>query len=151
MMRIYRFIAEQLSELRLPESQYFKVSRRIALSTMIQRPDDIMRSFALHRYEGTLGNLLERRFALTKDKNSREYGVLIDTKGDPEEAQKRLEPYFDAIVERAAYERKNYVSYLKELLKNSPNKIALSDQDIHGTAQQCVIKLLDEGRDFHGL
>ena len=51
----------------LPESVYFKTSRKLAALASFETKDDIYNTFKLHRYFGTLSNLLKDRFGLTID------------------------------------------------------------------------------------
>ena len=46
----------------LPESVYFKTSRKLSSISSFFTKDDVYDTFKLHRYSGTLSNLLNDRF-----------------------------------------------------------------------------------------
>ena len=58
---IYQLFKEKYH---LPNSVYFKTSRKLASLSSYVSEEDVYESFNLHRYEGTLSELLKHRFGL---------------------------------------------------------------------------------------
>ena len=56
----------------LPESVYFKTSRKLSALVSFQTATDIYDTFKLHKYSGTLSNLLADRFGI-KNVNDDKY------------------------------------------------------------------------------
>jgi predicted HAD superfamily hydrolase len=75
----------------LPESVYFKTSRKLAALASFETKDDIYNTFKLHRYFGTLSNLLKDRFGLVLNNIKDE---VIDTSIEIP----NLDEYIDSIL-----------------------------------------------------
>ena len=127
----------------LPESVYFKTSRKIAALASFKTKDDIYKTFELHRFSGTLSNLLENRFGIKpNDINDK----LIDTSIEIP----NLDEYIDDILLEAKNTRDEYLKYIQSVIGHSTNVIMV-DSGFQGMTQHNIQKAYDlkfKGRYF---
>lgn len=110
----------------LPPSVYFKTSRRLSLLSFLESQDDIYDSFKLHRYKGTLSDLLEYRFGII---NSNE-NYDIDTI----DVLPNLNDYVSDILEKAKETKQYYKEYINEIIKDNKN-VFMVDSGFQGSTQ----------------
>ena len=126
----------------LPESVYFKTSRKISALSSFQTSQDIYDTFKLHRYSGTLSNLLSDRFGLHNIQD----GKYIDSQIEIP----NLDKYINEILESAKQTREEYGEYIKNVVGNSKN-IMMIDSGFQGMTQynlQKAFNLKCKGRYF---
>jgi hypothetical protein len=116
----------------LPESVYFKTSRKLAALASFETKDDIYNTFKLHRYFGTLSNLLKDRFGLIVNDIRNE---IIDTNIQIP----NLDEYIDNILLEAKNTRNEYLKYIKNVIQNSTN-IVMVDSGFQGMTQYNIEK-----------
>jgi hypothetical protein len=116
----------------LPESVYFKTSRKLAALASFETKDDIYNTFKLHRYFGTLSNLLKDRFGLVVNNIKDE---VIDTSIEIP----NLDEYIDSILLEAKNTRNEYSKYIKSVIENS-NNIVMVDSGFQGMTQYNIQK-----------
>jgi len=116
----------------LPESVYFKTSRKLAALASFETKDDIYNTFKLHRYFGTLSNLLKDRFGLVINNIKDE---VIDTSIEIP----NLDEYVDSILLEAKNTRNEYSKYIKSVIDNSTN-IVMVDSGFQGMTQYNIQK-----------
>ena len=116
----------------LPESVYFKTSRKLAALASFETKDDIYNTFKLHRYFGTLSNLLKDRFGLVVNDIKDE---VIDTSIEIP----NLDEYIDSILLEAKSTRNEYSKYIKSVIENS-NNIMMVDSGFQGMTQYNIQK-----------
>ena len=115
----------------LPKSVYFKTSRKISSISSFFTKDDVYDTFKLHRYSGTISNLLNDRFGIT--------GIIDDTIVDTNNSIPDVEKYIDKILESAKKTRLEYEVYIKNIIHNSKN-IMMVDSGFQGMTQYNIQK-----------
>lgn len=110
----------------LPKSVYFKTSRKISSISSFFTKDDVYNTFKLHRYSGTISNLLNDRFGIAD--------VIDDTIVDTNDSIPNIEKYIDEILESANKTRLEYGIYVKNIIGNSKN-IMMVDSGFQGMTQ----------------
>jgi hypothetical protein len=116
----------------LPESVYFKTSRKLAAIASFKTKDDIYKTFELHRFSGKLSNLLENRFGIKvniKDDKTIDTSVEIPN----------LDEYIDDILLEAEYTRDEYLKYIQSVIENSTN-VMMVDSGFQGMTQHNIQK-----------
>jgi FMN phosphatase YigB (HAD superfamily) len=138
LQRLFNVYVKLKGEQRLLKKQsYLKCSRNIALLAGIQSRDDIYDVFRLHRYEGSLYNLLRHRFRLpARSLNETLQGVHLDSR--VQAFDDYLVPFEDQILLEARRLRNNYGRYLKTLVKSPKERVAIVDQGVSGTVQKFI-------------
>jgi len=96
----------------LPESVYFKTSRKLAAISSFKNKDDIYKTFELHRFSGKLSNLLENRFGL-------KVNIIDDKSIDTSVEIPNLDEYIDDILLEAKNTRNEYLKYIESVIGNS--------------------------------
>jgi hypothetical protein len=119
----------------LPESVYFKTSRKLAAIASFKTKDDIYNTFKLHRYFGTLSNLLKDRFGLIVNNIKDE---VIDTSIEIP----NLDKYIDGILLEAKNTRDEYLKYIQSVVGDSTNVIMV-DSGFQGMTQHNIQKAYD--------
>lgn len=131
------YFLEQIYELfknkyNLPESVYFKTSRKISALSSFFTKEDIYETFKLHRYSGSLEHLLNHRF-----------GLDINLKNDCDVDSLQTIPNIDSYIESILYVSKNvrkeYGEYVKSIIKDSKN-IMMIDSGFQGMTQYNIQK-----------
>jgi hypothetical protein len=116
----------------LPESVYFKTSRKLAALASFETEDDIYNTFKLHRYSGTLSNLLKDRFGLIVNNIKDE---VIDTNIEIP----NLNKYIDSILLEAKNTREEYFKYIENVIQNCTN-VMMVDSGFQGMTQYNIQK-----------
>lgn len=127
----------------LPESVYFKTSRKMSALASFKTKDDIYKTFELHRFAGTLSNLLENRFGINPNDIT---DKLIDTSIEIP----NLDEYIDDILLEAKNTRDAYLKYIQSVIGHSTN-ITMVDSGFQGMTQHNIQKAYDlkfKGRYF---
>jgi hypothetical protein len=127
----------------LPESVYFKTSRKIAALASFKTKDDIYKTFELHRFSGKLSNLLENRFGL-------KVNIIDDKIIDTSVEIPNLDEYIDNILLEAKHTRDEYLKYIQSVVGDSTNVIMV-DSGFQGMTQHNIQKAYDlkfKGRYF---
>lgn len=128
LQQLYRPFKEKYN---LPESAYFKTSRKISALSSFQTKEDIYDTFKLHRYSGTLSNLLLDRFGITNIKNDKYIDSQIEIPN--------LDKYINEILEISKNIRKEYSQYIQEIIGYSKN-IMMIDSGFQGMTQYSLQK-----------
>jgi hypothetical protein len=116
----------------LPNSVYFKTSRKLASLSSYVSEEDIYESFNLHRYEGTLSELLKHRFGLdTNVKND----IQINTKYELPD----LSFYISDILKKSESVRTEYGNYIYKTI-DGYNNVYMIDSGYQGTTQYYLQK-----------
>lgn len=126
----------------LPESVYFKTSRKISALSSFKTSEDIYNTFKLHRYSGTLSNLLSDRFGLSYIKNDKYIDSQIEIPN--------LNQYINEILKSAKETREEYGQYIKDVVGDSKN-IMMIDSGFQGMTQYNIQKAFNlkcKGRYF---
>jgi hypothetical protein len=127
----------------LPESVYFKTSRKLAAIASFKTKDDIYKTFELHRFSGKLSNLLENRFGL-------KVNIADDKIIDTSVEIPNLDEYIDDILLEAKNTRDEYLKYIQSVVGDSINVIMV-DSGFQGMTQHNIQKAYDlkfKGRYF---
>ena len=119
----------------LPNSVYFKTSRKLASLSSFVSDDDIYQSFNLHRYNGNLSDLLKYRFGL-------DYPNLNDIKIDTLDKVPDLSLYISDILEKSKILRTQYKKYIEITIGKSKN-VYMVDSGYQGTTQYYLQKTFD--------
>lgn len=119
----------------LPNSVYFKTSRKLSSLSSFVSEDDIYNSFKLHRYEGTLSDLLKYRFGL-------DYTNVNDIKIDTLNKLPDLSLYISDILEKSKVLRTQYKKYIDTTIGKFKN-IYMIDSGYQGTTQYYLQKTFD--------
>jgi hypothetical protein len=126
---IYQVFKEKYN---LPNSVYFKTSRKLASLSSYISEEDVYESFKLHRYEGTLSELLKHRFGLN---NFIETHIKIDT-------LKRLPNLNQCILDilgKSQVLRNEYKKYIDATIGDCKN-VYMIDSGYQGTTQYYLQK-----------
>lgn len=119
----------------LPNSVYFKTSRKLASVSSFVSEKDIYQSFGLHRYNGYLSDLLKYRFGLDcKIEND----FQIDTLNDIPD----LSLYIFDILEKSKKLRFQYKKYIDNTIGKCKN-VYMVDSGYQGTTQYYLQKTFD--------
>jgi hypothetical protein len=127
----------------LPESVYFKTSRKLAAIASFKTKDDIYKTFELHRFSGKLSNLLENRFGI-------KINIIDDKQIDTSVEIPNLDEYIDNILFEAKYTRDEYFKYIQSVIGNSTD-VLMVDSGFQGMTQHNIQKAYDlkfKGRYF---
>lgn len=116
----------------LPNSVYFKTSRRLSSLSSFTTEDDIYQSFNLHRYNGNLSDLLKYRFGL-------DYTTINDIKIDTLDKLPDLSLYISDILEKSKVLRYQYKKYIEIAIGKSTN-VYMVDSGYQGTTQYYLQK-----------
>ena len=119
----------------LPNSVYFKTSRKLASISSFVSEDDVYDSFNLHRYNGTLSDLLKCRFGL-------EYVTVDDIKIDTVNNVPDLSLYISDILQKSKELRAQYKKYIDNIVGKSKN-VYMIDSGYQGTTQYYLQKTFD--------
>lgn len=129
LQRIYKLFQEKYN---LPESVYFKTSRKLSSLASFSNSSDIYESFKLHAYNGNLKNLLKDRF-----------GIITDVKNDINVNSKQeipnLEKYMNDIFNHSKNIKHQYQEYIYNVIGDSKN-IIMVDSGYQGTTQSNIQK-----------
>ena len=126
----------------LPESVYFKTSRRILSITAIHDVEDILH-FLKKPFKGTKRELLETRYGITPDSVDKANPERIDAYSDPESTKSYVLKYKDKILANATNERQKYIEYLAKKGIDTNERYALFDFVSSGTIPFFLKRLLD--------
>lgn len=129
LQQIYELFREKFD---LPQSVYFKTSRKLSATASFFNETDIYHTFDLHRYNGKLSNLLEHRFGVKVEGLN---DVLIDTSIE----LPNLTPYLTNILTNSKRVRDEYEVYIKDIIGSS-NNVAMIDSGYQGTTQLNIEK-----------
>jgi hypothetical protein len=116
----------------LPNSVYFKTSRKLSSLSSFVSEDDIYQSFNLHRYIGTLSDLLKYRFGL-------DCININDIKIDTLDKLPDLSLYISDILEKSKVLRTQYKKYI-EITIGKSNNVYMIDSGYQGTTQYYLQK-----------
>ena len=116
----------------LPNSVYFKTSRKLSSLSSFVSENDIYQSFGLHRYNGTLSDLLKYRFGL-------DYINVSDIKIDTLDKLPDLSLYISNILEKSKVLRTQYKKYI-EITIGKSNNVYMVDSGYQGTTQYYLQK-----------
>jgi len=116
----------------LPESVYFKTSRKLAAIASFKTKEDIYKTFELHRFSGKLSNLLENRFGLKAN-------IIDDKQIDTSVEIPNLDEYMDDILLEAKNTRDEYLKYIQSVVGDSTNVIMV-DSGFQGMTQHNIQK-----------
>jgi hypothetical protein len=119
----------------LPNSVYFKTSRKLSSLSSFDSENDIYQSFNLHRYNGLLSNLLKYRFGL-------DYTNVNDIKIDTLDKVPDLSLYISDILEKSKELRIQYKKYIETTIGKSKN-VYMVDSGYQGTTQYYLQKTFD--------
>jgi hypothetical protein len=126
---IYQLFKEKYH---LPNSIYFKTSRKLASLSSYVSNEDIYESFKLHRYEGTLSELLKHRFGLDI---IIENDIQINTKHELPD----LSFYIPDILKKSESLRTQYGNYIYKTIAEY-NNVYMIDSGYQGTTQYYLQK-----------
>jgi len=118
----------------LPNSVYFKTSRKLASMVSFINETDIYESFKLHRYEGDINDLLFGRFGIKTNVPKQ----WIDTKKELPD----LNRWVEAIITKSNELRIEYKKYIDSVIGSSKN-IIMVDSGFQGTTQYYLEKIYD--------
>lgn len=130
--QIYQLFKEKYN---LPKSVYFKTSRKLASLSSYVSEEDIYESFNLHRYEGTLSELLKDRFGLNNH-------ILNDIKIDTLNKLPNLNQCILDILGKSQVLRNEYKKYIDAIIGNCKN-VYMIDSGFQGTTQYYLQKTFD--------
>jgi hypothetical protein len=116
----------------LPNSVYFKTSRKLASLSSYVSEKDIYESFNLHRYEGTLSELLKNRFGLN---NFIENHIEIDTL----QRLPNLNQCISDILGKSQVLRNEYKKYIDATIGDCKN-VYMIDSGYQGSTQYYLQK-----------
>lgn len=119
----------------LPNSVYFKTSRKLSSLASFNTENDIYQSFNLHRYNGTLSNLLKYRFGL---QNVNVDEIKIDTIDNLPD----LSLYISDILKKSKELRIQYKKYIDDTIGECKN-LYMIDSGYQGTTQYYLEKTFD--------
>jgi hypothetical protein len=119
----------------LPNSIYFKTSRKLSSLSSFVSEDDIYESFNLHRYQGTLSELIKDRFGLNY---VTETNIQIDTLN----RLPNLNLCIPDILGKAKLLRDSYKKYINNTIGECKN-VYMIDSGYQGTTQYYLQKTFD--------
>ena len=109
----------------LPTGVYFKTSRKISSISALFTKEDIYKTFELHRYSGSLSNLMKDRFGIECEKDD----YVDSLKEIP-----NIDEYVKSILENSKRIRNDYKKYINNIVVNH-NNIVMIDSGYQGTTQ----------------
>ncbi len=127
-------------EYNLPNSVYFKTSRKLALMVAFTNEAEIYESFKLHRYEGDINDLLFDRF-----------GIKVNTTNkwvDTTKELPNLSEWIEQIITKSNELRIEYKKYIDDTIGSAQN-IIMVDSGYQGTTQYYLEKVY--GYQFKGM
>lgn len=116
----------------LPDSVYFKTSRKISALSAFFTKEDVYRTFELHRYSGKLSNLLKDRFGICKN-------IIDDFNVDSNIQIPNIDEYIDDILQHSKEVRNEYSKYIFSVIGNS-KKMVMIDSGYQGMTQYNIQK-----------
>lgn len=116
----------------LPNSVYFKTSRKLASLASFVSEEDVYKSFRLHRYNGTLSDLLKNRFEL-------DIPIINDEFIDTHDKLPELSLYIVDILAKSKSTRTNYKKYIDNIIGEC-NNVYMIDSGFQGTTQYYLEK-----------
>jgi hypothetical protein len=116
----------------LPNSVYFKTSRKLASMVSFTNETEIYDSFKLHRYEGDINDLLFGRFGIEASVPKQ----WIDTKKELPDLNKWIKP----IITKSNELRIEYKKYIDSVIGSAKN-IIMVDSGFQGTTQYYLEKV----------
>lgn len=119
----------------LPNSIYFKTSRKLASLSSFVSEDDIYESFNLHRYQGTLSELLKDRFQIN-------YIIENDIQIDTSNRLPNLNLCVPDILGKSKVLRDSYRKYINNTIGECKN-VYMVDSGYQGTTQYYLQKTFD--------
>lgn len=119
----------------LPNSVYFKTSRKLASLSSFVSEDDIYESFNLHRYQGNLSALLKDRFGLN-------YVIQNNIQIDTLNTLPNLNLCIPDILGKAKILRDSYKKYIDNTIRECKN-VYMIDSGYQGTTQYYLQKTFD--------
>jgi hypothetical protein len=126
---IYQLFKEKYQ---LPDSIYFKTSRKLASLSSYVSEADIYESFNFHRYNGTFSELLKHRFGLDNL-------IVNDIKIDTLNKLPNLSECISDILEKSQVLRNEYKKYIDATIGNCKN-VYMIDSGYQGTTQYYLQK-----------
>lgn len=127
-------------EYNLPNSVYFKTSRKLASMVAFTNEAEIYESFKLHRYEGDINDLLFDRF-----------GIKVNTTNkwvDTTKELPNLSEWIEQIITKSNELRIEYKKYIDDTIGSAQN-IIMVDSGYQGTTQYYLEKVY--GYQFKGM
>jgi hypothetical protein len=119
----------------LPNSVYFKTSRKLASLSSFVSEYDIYESFNLHRYQGTLSELLKDRFQIN-------YIIENDIQIDTSNRLPNLNLCAPDILGKSKVLRDSYRKYINNTIGECKN-VYMVDSGYQGTTQYYLQKTFD--------
>jgi len=126
---IYQLFKEKYQ---LPDSIYFKTSRKLASLSSYVSEADIYESFNFHRYNGTFSELLKHRFGLDNL-------IVNDIKIDTLNKLPNLSECISDILGKSQVLRNEYKKYIDATIGNCKN-VYMIDSGYQGTTQYYIQK-----------
>jgi hypothetical protein len=126
---IYQLFKEKYN---LPKSVYFKTSRKLASLSSYVSKEEIYESFKLHRYEGTLSELLKYRFGLDSVIQN---DIQINSKYELPD----LSFYISDTLKKSDRVRVEYGKYIYKTI-GGYNNVYMIDSGYQGTTQYYLQK-----------
>ena len=114
----------------LPQSVYFKTSRKLSSISSFKTEEDIYESFKLHRFSATLGELMKNRFNIELNDNT-----PIDTRIE----LPNLTTHIAKILNKSKNLNINYKEYIDKTIKNKKN-VYMVDSGYQGSTQYYLQK-----------
>ena len=128
---------------KLPDSVYFKTSRKLSSIVSFFTKEDIYKTFELHRFEGMLSNLLKNRFGIEPENLQDRF---INTKdGIP-----NIDEFITTILNNSNLVREEYRNYILSIIGDK-NNVVMIDSGFQGMTQWNIEKTYDlkfKGRYF---
>ena len=124
LQRIYKIFQQKYN---LPNSIYFKTSRKLSSIAALFNKNDIYDTFNSHRYSGQLSNLLKDRFGISGY-------VSNDYQLDTREGTPDIDIYIEQILHNANRVRAEYGKYITDVIGNS-KKVLMVDSGYQGSTQ----------------
>ena len=149
--RLYEMLRLLNGYYELPESVYFRTSRRMGTVVSLIEWDDIVNSFNRHRYFGTFKNLMLQRFSIIIPDTDEISNQLVNTSDDLDTALSLISRYEEEILDQAKKERQAFIKYVNSICNFEKTIVALSDSGCMGTVQMAIEKTLDTYGNLHGL
>lgn len=130
-------------------AEYLYVSRRATMVASIESLDDIKAALNVY-YEGSISDLLKNRFGLDSSEAINEVEKIEDVNihlpGDAALVYNKIKNICNLILERAEYERNNYINYINTIIEEKD--MAVLDIGYSGSIQYYLSKLT--GKSFVG-
>lgn len=136
--KIFEIMKKKCSGLEEIESDYLYTSRRALLVASIKNEEDVREALNIF-YEGSYKKLLINRFGLRDIENMEDFDVVLPN--DATRLYETIKPKIQDILDRAAYERCNYMKYMTGIIKDNED-IAVADLGYSGSIQYYLSKLL---------